>query len=163
MPTTFAQMFNSCKSTFLEESAFIGFSTETSLLQDRTEQVFKQLMIWRTGSKEYREQPVYDIKVYPQSYFSAFDPNTTFKKWAAVKQLTEPSEEDPKLFTLIEGTYLCFASDTRVSAQFFQELYTSWLPRSQYELDARPHFDKIWPNPEQRGAILREEIYIPVK
>ena len=163
MPTTSAQIFNSCKSILLEESAFLGYSTETSLLQDQTAEVFKQLMIWRKDSMEYIEQPVYDIKVYPKSYFSAFDPSIPFEKWAAVQQITETSGEDPKPFTLIGGTYLCFASDTRVSAQFFQELYTSWLPRSQYELNARPHFDKIWPDPAVRGAILKEEIYIPVK
>lgn len=162
MSTTSAQIFNSCKSVLFEESSFIGYNTETSLLQDRTALVFRKLMIWRKDSKEYREEPVYDIKVYPQSYFSAFDPSTPFEKWAAVQQKTENSRDDLKLFSLIGGTYLCFTSDTRVSAQFFQELFTSWLPRSQYKLDGRPQFDKIWPDPVRRGAILKEEIYIPV-
>ncbi len=163
MSTESAQILASYKSLVLEESSFIGFSTETSLVQDRTALVFKQLMIWRKGSVKYRNQPAYDIKIYPQGYFTAFNPSRPFEKWAALKQVDQSIIGDLQPYTLEGGSYLCFTSEGRVSAQFFQELYSSWLPQSRYELDSRPHFDKIWPEPAQRGRVLKEEIYIPVK
>ena len=163
MPTSSQQIFNSYRTITIEEASLCGYTTETSLLQDQTAMLFRQLMIWRKDSQEYREQPVYDIKIYPQDYFSAFNPSRSFKKWAAVQQITDITPAGQRQFTLTGGAYLCFTSDDRVSAQFFQELYSSWLPQSQYELDDRPHFDKIWPDPAQRGSVLKEEIYIPVK
>ena len=163
MPTVSAQIFDSYKSIILEKSTFMGFSTETSLLEDQTALVFKQLMIWRKDSEEHRAQPVYDIKVYPEAYFSSFNPSRSFTKWAAVLQKDTMQVEELQSYVVDKGLYLCFTCEGRVSAQFFQELYSSWLPQSEYELDDRPHFDKLWPDPAQRGAVLKEEIYIPVK
>ena len=163
MPTGSAQIFDSYKSIILEKSTFMGFSTETSLLENQTALVFKQLMIWRKDSDEHRAQPVYDIKVYPEAYFSSFNPSRSFTKWAAVQQQNTKQIDGLQSYDVDNGLYLCFTCEGSVSAQFFQELYTSWLPQSEYELDDRPHFDKIWPDSAQRGAVLKEEIYIPVK
>lgn len=163
MPTGPAQIFDSYKSITLEKSTFLGFPTETSLLEDQTALVFKQLMIWRKDSEEHRAQPVYDIKVYPEAYFSSFNPSRSFTKWAAVLQKDKMQVEELQSYVVDKGLYLCFTCEGHVSAQFFQELYSSWLPQSEYELDDRPHFDKLWPDPAQRGAVIKEEIYIPVK
>ncbi len=163
MPIGTAQIFDNYKSLILEDLTFMGFSTETSLIEDQTALVFKQLMIWRKDSEEYRSQPVYDIKVYPKDYFSSFNPSRSFTKLAAVQQKDTKQVEGLQNYTVNKGNYLCFTCEGIVSAQFFQELYSSWLPQSEYELNHRPQFDKIWPDPAQRGSVLKEEIYIPVK
>ena len=158
-----APIFESCKPYLLEEASFLGFSTETSLVQNQTAVVFRQLMIWRKDDEAYKNMPVYDIKIYPRDYFTAFDPSRPFVKWAAVKRKEKDTNASLKPYVVPRGSYLCFTHTERVSPSFFQELYNTWLPQSPYELDDRPHFDKMWPDPTNRGAVVKEEIYIPIK
>ena len=96
-----------------------------------------------------------------------FRPNTIFEKWAAIEvsqfdQIPDSMEK----FILPEGNYAVFVHKGPVST--FDEtaayIYGSWLPKSNYQLDERPHFEIMGekyfgpmdPNSE-------EEVWIPIK
>ncbi len=164
MQESLTDIFNSHTVETYDEQEFIGFSTETSLAHDQTMTIFQKLMPLRGRSKNFAEDPVYDIQLYPADYFSAFSPMKTFIKWAALNTTDSTNTiESLQKLQVSGGRYLCFSMEGREPSDFFTQLYNSWFPQSVYELDNRPHFDKMWPDKTKRGNILKQEVYIPIK
>ncbi|MEM8846640.1 MAG: GyrI-like domain-containing protein, partial [Bacteroidota bacterium] len=105
------------------------------------------------------------MQVYPSSYFEGFNPKLEFDKWATVE--VEDFNHIPKgikAFELEGGLYAIFdykglSSDNSI----FQYIYTEWLPKSNYILDDRPHFEVLGPNYKNNDPESEEEIWIPIK
>ena len=106
------------------------------------------------------------LQVFDPGYFAAFSPANRFVKWAAceVTQL-EIIPDGMQPFLLNEGLYAVFDFKGPVSAApaIFGYIYQEWLSGSDYQLDDRPHFEKLGEKYKNDAPDSEEEIWIPVR
>ena len=70
-----------------------------------------------------------------------------------------------ELFTIPAGNYLVFKYQGSAQGfpQFWQHLHGDWLPNSEFELDNRPHFEKLPEGYNPMDSNAKEEVWVPVK
>ena len=66
--------------------------------------------------------------------------------------------------TIVSGLYAVFdykgsPSDHRI----FQFIFQTWLPKSKYDLDERPHFEILGETFKPNDIDSEEDIWIPIK
>jgi AraC family transcriptional regulator len=68
-------------------------------------------------------------------------------------------------FTLKAGLYAVFLhKGAAVTAtETFQHIFGIWLPKSEYILDNRPHFEILGEKYKNNDPSSEEEIWIPIK
>lgn len=145
-----------------------GISIETSIMEKRTRDIWKQ---FRTLQKDIPNQITdksYSVEVYPAGVDMKFlNEKTRFEKWAAVAvSSTEDLPDGVKSLTINESLYANFLHRGTLDTfpETMHEFYSIWLPESEYEIDDRPHFevmDERYKGPADPSSI--EEIYVPVK
>lgn len=129
-------------------------------------------LLWRTFMPRQKQlehkvsNDLYSISVYPVGYFQAFDPTTTFEKWAAV-EVPEGTvvPEGLSEFILPGGLYAVFQhkGDAQAFAQLLQYIYEVWIQRSGYALDDRPHFECLGAAYKNNDPASEEAVWIPVR
>ena len=155
------------KVVHLESKKLIGITVRTSLSEFNPASVWQRLMPRvkeienKTGSEKY------SIQVYNKPFnYGEFNPNMKFNYWAAIE--VDSLEEIPDEMDFLEipgGNYAVFLhkGDMGVFQKTLRYIYTQWLPSSEFEIDHRPHFEKLderylgLQNPESQ-----EEIWIPI-
>ncbi len=88
--------------------------------------------------------------------------NPDFTYWGGVEVL-----EANKGFEHLEipaGTYAVFhykglSSDSTI----WRSIYSQWLPNSEWELDERPHFERLGSKYKNDDPTSEEDIYIPIR
>lgn len=125
--------------------------------------------LWQSFMQQQRSQLadintlLYSLQLYDADYFTAFHPAKEFTKWALAEvQDVMHVPEGFDTFYLPGGLYAVFyhtGSDTNI----FQEIFTQWLPQSEYVLDDRPHFEVLGEKYKHNSADSEEEIWIPVE
>ncbi|WP_396635069.1 GyrI-like domain-containing protein [Maribacter sp. R86514] len=161
-----ANTYTTPKIVTLEEKILVGFSTEMSLMDNKTQELWKG---FRQRSKEIANRSSDDfisLQEYPVDYFKAFSPANRFVKWACVE--VEDLEFIPeKMNSLIleNGLFAVFNyKGTAKDAQaFFQYIYSEWIPNSDYILDDRPHFEVLGAKYKNNDSNSEEEVWIPIK
>lgn len=144
---------------------FVGKKQSMSLVHNTTGALWKSFMPHRHHIIHSIGTSLYAIQEYPLPYFCHFDPANAFIKWA-VKEVShfEDVPENMDTFTLPAGWYAIFNYQGAASegAQAFQYIFSEWLPRSNYRLDNRPHFEVLGEKYRGESAHSEEEIWIPV-
>ncbi|WAC02028.1 hypothetical protein N7U66_19820 [Lacinutrix neustonica] len=70
----------------LQEKKLVGQSIDMSLIENKTFELFSDFMPKRRHIKNGLDTLIYEVLVYDSmTYFSEFNPNTLFKKWAAIE------------------------------------------------------------------------------
>lgn len=145
----------------------IGFSTETSLANDQTVAIWKQLMPRLKEVKNIVSADLFSLQVYDFDSFQNFTPLTVFKKYALVEiKNYDFIPEGFEKFDLPKGNYAVFLhKGTSVEfAKSSQYIFGEWLPNSEFELDDRPHFAVMGDNYfGHENPESEEEIWIPIK
>ncbi len=149
----------------LTAKKLIGMSLETSLIENKTIQLFKTFMPRKKEIQHVKNKAVFDIRVYPNEYYVNFSPAATFTKWAAVEVTTfEGMPTGMKNIVLTGGKYAVFTiKDANATPSTFQYIFTQWLPNSAYTLADRPHFDVLGEKTQQRAPDAEEEIWILIQ
>lgn len=143
----------------------IGLRVEMSLSENKTSQLWQSFMPRRNEISNTVNQCLYSLQVYSDNYHRVFNPETEFEKWALieVEELCEiPKGMEP--FKIEAGSYAVFdykGSSTDLS--IYQYIFQTWLPSSEYVLDARPHFELLGANYKNNDPASEEEIWIPIK
>ena len=161
-----ANTYMTPKIVTLEEKILVGFSTEMSLIDNKTQKLWKG---FRQRIKEIVNRSSDDfisLQEYPVDYFKAFSPANRFVKWACVE--VEDLEFIPeKMNSLIleNGLFAVFNyKGTAKDAQaFFQYIYSEWIPNSDYMLDDRPHFEVLGAKYKNNDQNSEEEVWIPIR
>ena len=150
---------------YLKEKKLIGLRLNMSLTENKTGALWRSFMPRRNEIKNTIGTDLYSIQVYKKGYFDKFNTNTEFEKWAAI-EVADSKNIPPNMepFTLKEGLYAVFhykgkSSDTKI----FEYIFTNWLPKSNYKLDNRPHFEILGNLYKNNDADSEEDIWIPVK
>ncbi|MFM7021735.1 MAG: GyrI-like domain-containing protein [Flavobacteriales bacterium] len=110
---------------------------------------------------------MYSVQQYNHTqFFAKFNPIKEFDKWATV-EVSDFSKvpEGMETLELAGGLYAVFIykGDASDAASFFQQLYGSWLPASEFELDDRPHFEILGEKYKNNDPSSEEEVWIPVR
>ncbi|MBD3724714.1 MAG: GyrI-like domain-containing protein [Flavobacteriaceae bacterium] len=145
----------------------IGFSTPTTLADDKTFFIWNKLMPRLKETKNLVSADLYSVQIYNFDSFQNFSPATEFTKCAFVE--VKNFDFVPKQFETFElpaGEYAVFLhkGTSEDFAKTSQYIFAEWLPNSEFELDDRPHFAVMrdlyfgHENPNSQ-----EEIWIPIK
>lgn len=144
----------------------VGKRLKMSLSENKTHELWQSFMI---QNKEINSSPgsaLYSMQVYDTSYFSNFNPDKEFEKWAAIEvpdfKLIPPGLEH---FTLEAGLYAVFIHKGGAGAgpTTFKYIFGTWLPGSGYSIDNRPHFELLGEKYSNEDPDSEEEIWIPIK
>jgi len=138
-----------------------------ALANNKTHQLWRSFMLERTVIKNAEGTDLYSIQVYDELlYFKNFNTNTEFTKWAAIEVENHdilPNDFSP--FTIESGLYAVFLHKGTVSEfpKTFQFIFNTWLPKSKYKLDNRPHFELLGKKYKNNSPDSEEEVWIPIK
>jgi AraC family transcriptional regulator len=121
----------------------IGKSLTMSLVNNKTVELWQDFMSRRMEKANSVTNDLISMQVYTPTYFENFKLSNELEKWAAVEVTNfESVPADMETFTLAGGLYAVF--DYKGSGNdpgIFQYIFETWLPDSDYFLDARPHFE----------------------
>lgn len=148
----------------LSEKKLVGRRLEMSLAEDRTGELWRGVMSRLKEIENRLNNDKISMQIYPPD-FAPGDFAQKFEKWAAVE--VAGFERVPagfETFILKGGTYAVFDyKGSSLDPRIFIYIFTEWLPRSDYALDVRPHFEVLGEKYRNNDAESEEEIWIPVK
>lgn len=150
----------------IEKRILIGYSIEMSLVENKTQEIWKKFMPRLKEISNAKSADLYSLQLYPANYYTNFSPFTTFTKWAAIEIYN--TENIPTGFELLElpaGKYAVFIhrGNTEMFTKTAQYIYGEWLPNSGFELDNRPHFELLGDNYlGHENPDSEEEIWVPI-
>jgi AraC family transcriptional regulator len=155
------------KTTTIEAKKMIGFSTKTSLTNDQTAKIWQQLMPRLKEIKNAVCADLFSLQEYDFKKFNDFSPSTEFIKHALIEVKNyDDIPENFEQFNLPSGKYAVFLHKG-TSAEFpktAQYIFGEWLPKSEFELDDRPHFEVLGDNYKgHENTESEEEVWIPIK
>ena len=149
----------------LSPKLLIGQQAILSLANDKTKQLFREFMPRRKEIVQIKDQFIYDLRIYPENYFTSFKPAATFTKWALVEVThLEQIPAGMQSFELQGGAYAVFTpSGPANDPGIYQYIFGQWLPASGFALDRRPHFERLDPKGKKENPAAEEEIWVPIK
>ena len=150
----------------LSEKKLIGKRITMSLSNNKTAELWKSFMPRRKEIQNCIGTNLYSMQIYDPLYFSNFDSNADFEKWATIEvTYFDKVPDEMEAFTLIGGLYTVFShkGDASSAPKTFQYIFTTWLPNSDYLLDNRPHFEILGEKYKNNDPTSEEEIWIPIK
>lgn len=143
---------------------FIGKNLSFTYSNYRAFELWSSFMPNRKEIQNAIGSELYNIQINPENF--DFQPNTPFTKWAAVAVSTfDFVPNDMQVLEISEGLYAVFhyKGNQENAATFFEQIYTEWLPSSNYELDNRPQFEILGDKYKNNSPESEEEIWIPIK
>lgn len=149
----------------LPEKKLMGFRLKMSMADNKTFELWQNFMRNRNKIKNSIGSQLYSVNVFDPFYFQNFDPNKEFVKWAATEVADFGSSIDGmEQMSLPQGLYAVFIHRGPASAgpMTFQYIFGVWLPRSEYVLDNRPHFELLGEKYKNEAPDSEEEVWIPV-
>jgi len=148
------------------EKKLVGKNMTMSYADNRIGQLWGSFMPRRKEITNSVTNDLISMVVYPPTHFTNFKPTNEFERWAAVEVANFDSvQEGMETFTLLSGLYAVFlykGTSTDIS-NFYQHIFTVWLPNSDYVLDNRPHFEILGEKYKNNDPLSEEEIWIPIK
>lgn len=149
----------------LKEKKLVGLNTTMNLIQNKTGFLWSQFV---PKIKEINNRVTEDkisMQIYSPEYFKVFSPTKEFEKWATVEvENFENLPSDLKTFNLVSGLYAVFDyKGSSADNSIFQYIFSEWLPKSNYALDNRPHFEVLGEKYKNNDPNSEEEIWIPVR
>jgi len=153
------------KTISIEEKKLVGKSLTMSLIENKTGELWADLMSRRHEITNAVSKDLISMQIYPVGYFANFKPANLFKKWAAVEVAHfESVPREMETFVLKGGLYAVFHyKGSSTNNSIFQYIFGVWLPNSEYMLDDRPHFEILGEKYKNADPNSEEEIWIPIQ
>ena len=143
-----------------------GMKTTMSLAENKTFELWQRFMPVKKELEELSGTELYSVEVYPDDYFINFSPVKEFEKWAAAPVVKTYQPGDPfEILDVPEGLYAVFlykGPSTEVQ-KAYQYIFGEWMPKSDYQVDNRPHFAIMGEKYRNDDPDSEEELWIPVK
>ena len=150
----------------LTEKKLVGKHIEMSFSNNKTGELWRSFMPKRREIGNPIGTELYSIEVYGNHFFSNFNLETEFEKWAAVEVTDfETVPEEMETITLPCGLYAVFLHKGAASEgpETYQYIFETWLPESDFILDDRPHFAVMGEKYKNEDPDSEEEIWIPIR
>lgn len=151
-----------------EEILVIGFKADANFqnISEITPQLARQFMPRLNEVKSRKDSFTLSLQNYKRFDFKNFNPNEMFDKWIGAEVTSlDAVPQGMQPLTISSGRYLVIDFKGSVSdfIELWQKVHSSWLPNSEYELDDRPHFERLSPSYNPMQEVNEEEIWIPIK
>ena len=151
----------------LPVTKLIGKRINMSFTNNRTRELWQGFMPRRTEIKNSVGSDFYSVEIYNDpAFFRNFNPTKEFEKWAAMRVTDLDSvPKEMEALEIPQGLYAVFnykgkASEAR---ETYQNIFTKWIPESEYELDNRPHFALMGEKYKHEDPDSEEELWIPIR
>ncbi|GGZ32474.1 hypothetical protein GCM10007049_27460 [Echinicola pacifica] len=127
--------------------------------------------LWRRFGPKRKEitnnlnNDLISLVVYEPTHFTDFKSTNEFERWATV-EVENYNKVPPEMetFDLQGGLYAVFEyKGLNTDHSIFQYILGTWLPKSDFELDNRPHFEILGERYKNNDPESEEEIWIPIK
>ncbi len=148
------------------ETIFVGLNMKMSMAENKAGELWRSFMSRQREISNIIGTELYSMQILPEGYFSAFNPEAEFVKWAVVAvDDFDNIPEEMEHITVPKGKYAVFTYKGLPSegGQFFQQIFEVWLPQSGYAVDNRPHFEILGEKYKNDSPESEEEIWIPIK
>ncbi len=151
----------------LAKKKLVGKRLNMTLSNDRTFELWHSFMPHRKEIKNSISTDLYCLQVYDKNLnFKDFNPQTEFEKWAAI-EVTNFTDipDNMETYTLKGGLYAVFNHKGTPNSfpKTFQFIFNEWLPKSEYKLDNREHFDLMGEKYKNDDLESEEEIWVPIR
>ncbi len=145
----------------------VGQKLRMSAINDRTFELWQSFMPARNEIPNVINKFLYSVQVFDsEKYFDQFSPEAEYDKWAAV-EVPEFVKPPTGMETLVipEGLYAVFdyKGPANAALSFFQYIFETWIPSSEFAVDNRPHFALMGEKYRGNSPESEEEIWVPVK
>ncbi|MEZ2414446.1 GyrI-like domain-containing protein [Muriicola sp. E247] len=143
----------------------IGLRRLMSVTNNKTGELWQHFMPRRGEIQNRNTSDVLSVNLYGKEYFAEFNPDREFEKWA-VTEVSANTDIPPDMDTLEipSGLYAVFNyKGLSTDNSIYQEIFSEWLPNSDYLLDHRPHFEILGEKYRNNDPDSEEEIWIPVR
>lgn len=150
----------------IPEKKLVGKRMTLSYADYRIAELWKGFMPRRKDIKNCISTELISLVVYHPTHFTNFKLTNEFERWAAVEVANfDDVPEEMETYGLPAGLYAVFhyKGSSTGSSSFFQEIYTVWLPASDYVLDNRPHFEVLGAKYKNNDPSSEEDVWIPIK
>ena len=149
----------------LKEKKLVGQTRVMSFSNNQTTKLWGSFMSRRNEIQNRLGSDFISLQIYPPEYHITVNPERKFQKWALVEVLNFNNIPDGMdMFTLKAGQYAVFDyKGASGDPTIFQYIYGEWIPKSEYILDDRPHFEVLGANYKNNDPNSEEEIWIPIK
>lgn len=148
----------------IEQKIIIGKRLKMSLANNRTGELWGSFMPRRKEIGNTLNSNLISMQVYSEPLtLGRFD--QTFEKWAGVEVSDfNTIPEGMESFMLEEGLYAVFDyKGSSTDHSIFAYIFGTWIPKSDYNLDNRPHFEILGAKYKNADPNSEEEIWIPIK
>jgi len=151
-----------------KEILIVGLKAEANFhnIHLVTPQLARQFMPRLNEVKHRKGSFILSLQKYNHFDYNTFNPDESFKKWIGVEVINlDAVPQNMETLSIATGRYLVidFKGSLPEFIKFWQNIHSSWLPNSEYELDDRPHFEKLPPSYNPMQTVNEEEIWIPIK
>ncbi|HEY0652421.1 MAG TPA: GyrI-like domain-containing protein [Chryseosolibacter sp.] len=149
----------------ISEKKLVGLSTRLSLTQNRTAALWQSFQNRKKEITNAINTDRISLQLYDANYFRDFNPSKEFTKWAAVEVFDFSSvPSDMQTLIIPAGEYAVFHyKGSSTDNSIFQYIFSVWLPKSDYALDNRPHFEVLGDKYKNADPSSEEDIYVPVR
>ena len=149
----------------ISKKTLVGVRTRTTLASDDPVSYWKPFRMRLAEIQHADVARFYSVQVMDTDG-GPFTPHTEFEKWAAVEvTATGTIPEGMDSLMIPAGEYAVFTHIGTPAAFHItmKYIFSEWLPSSEFEVDARPHFEVMESNyrPDDPHAV--EEVWIPIE
>lgn len=146
----------------------IGMRMRMTLKQNATPELWGSFMPRRKEITNRVGEALFSVQdLAACGGFERFTPDTEFEKWAAVEvEGSEGSAPAGMERLVIRGGHYAVFDHHGPPSEFpktHRYIFSEWLPRSNYDLDERMHFELLQPGWRADDPEAREEVWIPVR
>ena len=149
------------------EKKLIGNRLVMSLADDRTNELWQGFMSRRKEIRNPLSKDLISMQVYDRLLsFTEFNDTTQFEKWAVVEVKDYAKiPEGMVSYTLSGGLYAVFVHRGLPSSfpRTAQYILGEWLPKTEYQLDHREHFEIMGSKYRNNDPSSEEEVWVPIK
>ena len=149
----------------MKKKILVGLKLEMNATDNKTGLLWRGFMMRRKEINS-TDSFLYSLQKYPPDYFTFYNPETGFTKWAAAEVAEDAIVPDDMEKLIIDaGVYAVFQfkGNAENAGAFFQFIFTEWLPRSEFQLDERLHFEVLGDRYKNDDPGSEEEVWVPVK
>ena len=150
----------------LPSKILVGIRMKMSFSNNKTGELWKSFMPRRKELPNNISADLFSLQNYPPMFFENFNPNAEFEKWAAIEVRDFNSVPNGmETLELLGGLYAVFdyKGPASAAAPTFQYILGTWLPKSDFSLDDRTHFEILGNKYINEDPNSEEEIWIPIK
>ncbi len=148
----------------LTAKKFIGKKLKMSLGDNKTFELWNSFMPRHNEITNKKSNDKFSLQVYDEPV-KLGDLKQEFQKWALVEVTAfENIPDEMETFELESGLYAVFHfKGLNTDNRIFIYIFSDWLPKSNFELDQRPHFEVLGEKYKNNDPNSEEEIWIPIK